>query len=88
MKSDMAKDHVVSKPGKRNPDIDFFDDDPDITRDEIVQALKSQNPVLENAEIFFKTMFQGRKYRNAVVILDPESFRRIVRKQKLKLSGA
>lgn len=49
-KSELSKYHLVSKPGMRNPDIVIFGVDPDITGDEIAEALKSQNTVLENTE--------------------------------------
>lgn len=84
-KAKLAKDHMVSVSGRRNPEIVVFGVGSDITGDEIVEALKSQNSALESVEISFKLLFQGRKGRNAVIVLDPSSFERIAGRQRLNV---
>lgn len=84
-RGELANDHLVTVSGRRNPEIVIFGVDVNSTGDVIVEVLKSQNPALQNAEISFKTMFQGRKGRDAVVILDPELFKRIAGRRRLNV---
>lgn len=44
-----VKDHWVSRPAKRKPDIIFFGVDPDKRGDNFVEALRSQNSALDKA---------------------------------------
>lgn len=68
-----AKDHLVSRPAKCNPEFVILGVGRDMGRDEVVEALRIQNSALDEAEISWNIMFLGGKGRNVVVSLSLEA---------------
>lgn len=73
-RSGLGKDHSVSKPEKRNPEI--IGVNTDMKDDDFVESFKNPNSALSKAELTLRIIFRGKNGRKAIVSLDLESYRR------------
>lgn len=55
---ELTKDHSISKPERRNPEIIIFGVDPNLEREALVDALKRQNAALDGADTTPRKMLQ------------------------------
>lgn len=82
-KSDLLKAYLISRPAKHNPGIIIFSVVLDVEGSSLVEIPRIQNSTLDKADMIFRTMLQGKRWGNAIVSLDPTSYKRLAGMKRL-----
>ncbi|GBN28236.1 Putative protein in type-1 retrotransposable element R1DM [Araneus ventricosus] len=75
------------KPKLKDPSIIIFNVTEDLTNEEIIKGLKSQNEELAEAALTVRTSFKGRYRKNWIISMNPEAFNAVIKKPKIVLNS-
>ncbi|XP_035216334.1 uncharacterized protein LOC118189773 [Stegodyphus dumicola] len=80
------KDIVETKrPQKIKPKIIIYNVDKDIEKADLIDKIKTQNPVLEDAELEILFPMNGRYGTNWVLSIDPIRFKEVMKQRKINI---
>lgn len=83
---DEFKDHTCEKMEKRKPQLVLYNVDPEIDSIQLIEQIYDYNEEISNVgEIQIKYNYKGRNGNNWIISLNPNDFRKIIRKKKLKI---
>lgn len=75
----------TSKPGGRKPEIVIFGIESDLSSEEILAGLRSQNEDLKESSLELLKRFDGNRGANAIVSVDEDSYKKLSGKRKLNV---
>lgn len=74
------------KPKLKDPSIIIYNVTEDLSNEDFLESLKSQNVELSEATLTVRTSFRSRYGKNMIVSMNPEAFNAIMKKQKIVLN--
>lgn len=75
-----------AKPKLKDPSIVIFNVNEDLSKEELIKGLKSQNEELIEANLVVRTCYKSRFGKNWVVSMNPEAFNLVIKKPRINLN--
>ncbi|GBN47630.1 hypothetical protein AVEN_110404-1 [Araneus ventricosus] len=75
-----------AKPKLKDPSIVIFNVNEDLSKEEFIEGLKSQNEELIEANLVVRTSYKSRFRKNWVVSMNPEAFNLVIKKPRINLN--
>lgn len=82
----LKENYTIRKGSKLRPRLIIYDVNPDLTDEEIVNEINSQNDLQEISDCKIEFKLKGRKGTNVIISLKPSVFNNLLKRRKINIT--